>query len=68
MTMDARGNVYLTGKGVTIYSPAGQLIQRIAVPAEWTGNVCFAGKDRQTLFITASDAVFTLPMRVRGAR
>ncbi|WP_375416665.1 SMP-30/gluconolactonase/LRE family protein [uncultured Hymenobacter sp.] len=68
MTIDEQGNVYLTGQGVTVYSPAGQLIQHIAVPAAWTGNVCFAGKNRQTLFITASDAVFTVPMRVRGGR
>lgn len=68
MTIDARGNVYLTGKGVTVYTPAGQLLQHIDVPAAWTGNVCFAGKDRRTLFITASGAVFTLPMRVSGVR
>jgi gluconolactonase len=66
MTIDNEGNVYLTGKGITVYNPAGQQIQHIDVPAEWTGNVCFGGKDRKTLFITASDAVFILPMRVHG--
>jgi len=66
MTIDNEGNVYLTGKGVTVYNAAGQHIQHIDVPAEWTGNVCFGGKDRKTLFITASDAVFVLPMRVHG--
>lgn len=66
MTIDSEGNVYLTGKGVTVYNPAGQQIQHIDVPAAWTGNVCFGGKDRKTLFITASDAVFVLPMRVHG--
>lgn len=68
MTIDNQGNVYLTGKGVTVYNPAGQQIQHIDVPAEWTGNVCFGGKDRKTLFITASDAVFILPMRVKGVQ
>ncbi len=68
MTLDARGNVYLTGQGLTIYSPAGQQIAHLAVPAAWTANVCFGGKDLQTLFITASEAVFTVPMRVRGIR
>ena len=66
MTIDNQGNVYLTGKGVTVYNPAGQQILQIPVPAEWTGNVCFGGKDRKTLFITASEAVFVLPMRVQG--
>jgi gluconolactonase len=66
MTIDNEGNVYLTGKGVTVYSATGQKIQHIDVPGEWTGNVCFGGKDRKTLFITASEAVFILPMRVHG--
>lgn len=67
MTIDNQGNVYLTGQGVTVYNSAGQKVQHIDVPAAWTGNVCFGGKDRKTLFITASDAVFILPMRVHGA-
>lgn len=66
MTLDEHGNIYLTGRGVTIYSPAGKKIGNIPVPANWTGNVTFGGKDRKTLFITASEAVFTLPMQVKG--
>ena len=68
MTLDARGNVYLTGQGITIFSPAGQQMAHIDVPGAWTANVCFGGKDLRTLFITASEAVFTVPMRVRGIR
>jgi len=68
MTLDERGNVYLTGQGVTIYSPAGQQLAHLAVPAAWTANICFGGTDMRTLFITASEAVFTVPMRVRGVR
>ena len=68
MTLDNQGNVYLTGKGVTVYNAEGQKIQHIAVPEEWTGNVCFGGKDRKTLFITASEALFVLPMQVKGAQ
>jgi gluconolactonase len=68
MTLDNEGNLYLTGKGITVYNAAGQKLEHIAVPAEWTGNVCFGGKDRKTLFITASEAVYTLPMRVTGVQ
>ncbi|MBX0292614.1 SMP-30/gluconolactonase/LRE family protein [Hymenobacter sp. HSC-4F20] len=68
MTLDSAGNVYLTGKGVTVYSPTGQQLEHIAIPEEWTGNVCFAGKDRRTLFITASQGIYTVPMRVKGAQ
>jgi len=68
MTIDRRGNVYLTGDGVTVYSPTGQRLAHLAVPAPWTSNVCFGGRRRGQLFITASDGVFRLPVRVRGAR
>lgn len=67
MTLDSKGNLYLTGKGVTVYNPAGEKIEFIPVPSQWVGNICFGGKDRRTLFITASEAVYTLPMQVKGA-
>lgn len=66
MTLDNEGNVYLSGRGVTVYNPQGTKIQVIPVPARWVGNLCFSGADRKTLFITATDAVFTIDMRVRG--
>lgn len=66
ITLDEKGNIYLTGNGVFIYSPAGELIGHIEVKEPWTANVCFGGKDRSTLFITASTAIYTLPMKVKG--
>ena len=66
MTIDSEGNVYLTGKGVTVYDKSGKKVDRIDVPEPWTGNVCFGGKDRQTLFITASTGLYGLKMRVKG--
>jgi gluconolactonase len=66
MTLDERGNVYLTGDGVTVYDSNGRKIAHIPVPEQWTANLCFGGKDRRTLFITASGAVYILRMRVRG--
>ena len=68
MTLDSEGNVYLTGKGVTVFDRTGKKIQQIDVPDQpWTANVCFGGQDRQTLFITASTGFYGLRMRVRGA-
>ncbi len=66
MTLDERGNIYITGKGVTIYSPDGKLIANVPNTDNWTGNVVFAGKNRDVLFITASKSVYTLKMNVRG--
>ena len=67
MTIDDRGNVYLTGHGVTVFNPQGKQIAHIPVDAGWTANVCFGGKDRQTLFITAKQFLFSLRMQVKGA-
>ncbi len=66
MTIDSEGNVYLTGKGVTVFDRAGKRIDHIDVPEEWSANVCFGGKDRRTLFITASRGLYAVKMRVRG--
>lgn len=68
MTIDRDGNLYLTGRGVTVFSPKGQELGNIAIPENWTANVCFAGKDLKTLFVTASKSVYTIKMRVRGVR
>lgn len=66
MTLDEYGNIYITGKGVHIYSPEGLLLHHIEVPENWTANVTFGGVDGKTLFITAMDSVYTLAMNVRG--
>lgn len=66
MVLDNQGNLYLTGKGVTIYNSQGTKLGNIPVPSNWVGNICFGGKDRKTLFITASESVYTLQMQVRG--
>lgn len=68
MTIDHRGNVYLTGKGVTIFDKKGRQIGHIDVPENWTANVTFGGKKEEILFITAMGAVYTLPMQVHGIR
>jgi gluconolactonase len=66
MTMDVQGNVYLTGKGVTVYNKEGKKIEHIDVPADWTGNITFGGKEKNLLFITASQNIYTLRMKVKG--
>ena len=65
MTIDNNGNVYLTSGKVWVYNPEGELIQEIEVP-ESPSNVCFGGKDRDVLFITARTSVYTLKMNVKG--
>ncbi|KQW99341.1 SMP-30/gluconolactonase/LRE family protein [Flavobacterium sp. Root420] len=68
MTIDASGNIYLTGKGVSVFNPQGEKIAHLDVAEPWTANVCFGGKKFKTLFITAGKSVYTLEMNVRGMK
>ena len=68
MTVDNKGNVYITGRGITVFNSRGKQIEYISVDEPWTANVCFGGKDRKTLFITASKSVYVLRMKVKGVR
>jgi gluconolactonase len=68
MTIDDRGNIYLTGDGVTVFDKDGQKIAHFPIPEDWTANVCFGGKERNILFITASKSVYTLKMLVHGVK
>ncbi|HEY5041986.1 MAG TPA: SMP-30/gluconolactonase/LRE family protein [Verrucomicrobiae bacterium] len=67
MTIDTEGNLYLTGRGVTVFDKTGKQIDHIDVPESWTANVCFSGPDRRTLFITASKSLYSIQLRVGGA-
>jgi gluconolactonase len=67
MTIDEEGNLYLTGRGVTVFDKTGKQIDHIDVPEPWSANVCFSGKDRKTLFITASKSLYSIQLRVKGA-
>ena len=65
MTIDNEGNVYLTTSVVEVYNKNGEKIEAIVVP-EMPANVCFGGKDKKTLFITARTSLYSLQMRVNG--
>lgn len=66
MTLDEKGNIYLTtGAGVLIFNAKGQKIAVIKLPHQPT-NLCFSGKDKNILFITARKAIYTLPIAVKG--
>lgn len=67
MTLDAEGNLYLTGQGVIVFDKNGQRREQIPVPERWTANVSFGGADHQTLFITASEGLYSIRLRFKGA-
>lgn len=68
MTLDHKGNLYITGKGVTVFNKKGKQIGHIDVPEDWTANVTFGGEEQDILFITAKKSLFSLKMKVRGIR
>jgi len=67
MTIDERGNIYVTNKVVSVFDKTGKSIARIEVP-EQPSNVCFGGKKRNILFITARTSVYILKMNVKAAQ
>jgi gluconolactonase len=68
MTRDSKGNLYLTGKGVTVFNKEGHRLGEIPVPENWTANITFGGADLKTLFITAMDSIYTIRMQHPGTR
>jgi gluconolactonase len=68
MTIDTKGNVYVTSNGknaVDIFSPSGELLSSIEVP-EKPSNVCFGGKNRKQLYITARTSIYRVELNVKG--
>jgi len=79
---DADGRVWSSaGDGIHIFTPDGALIGKILTPqipntgksgppliSETPANLCFGGKDMQTLFIAARKSVYAIPVLVRGIR
>jgi gluconolactonase len=67
MTIDERGDLFLCGKGVTVFDKTGKQIEHIPVAESWTANVSFGGRDHRTLFITASKSLYSIRLNVKGA-
>jgi gluconolactonase len=62
---DAKGNVYVTARGVAVYSPAGQLLGKISVPVN-PRNLAFGDKDLRTLYMVGN-SIFRVRVPVRGS-
>ena len=65
MTIDNKGNVYLTNKAVSVFNSNGKKLGEITVP-ERPANVALGGKSKKTLVITARTSVYKISMRVKG--
>jgi gluconolactonase len=67
MTIDEQGNIYICGRGVTVFDKTGRQTEHIDVPEPWTANVSFGGRDHKTLFITASKRLYSIRLNFKGA-
>lgn len=67
LTIDEKGNIYLTDTAVSVYDKTGKRIAAIPVP-ERPSNLCFGGKDNTTLFITARTSLYSIQMQVKGQK
>jgi gluconolactonase len=57
LAVEENGNVCvatLVRGGISVFSPAGELLEFHAAPEGYCTNICFGGADRRTAFITLS--------------
>jgi gluconolactonase len=67
MKVDAKGNLYITGRGIQIYGPDGKHLGSIELPGGSARNCAFGDKDFKTLYITGRTALMRVRMNVKGA-
>jgi len=66
--LDEDGNIWTSsGDGVQCISPDGRLLGKIFVP-ERVSNVCFGGRAKQQLFITASTSIYSIKLNRQGVQ
>lgn len=66
--LDTDGNLWSSAAdGVHCISPAGTLLGKILVP-ELVSNVCFGGRAKHQLFITATTSVYTVTLNRAGVQ
>jgi gluconolactonase len=66
--LDTDGNIWSSAAdGVHCISPDGKLLGKILVP-ELVSNVCFGGRAKQQLFITATTSVYSIKLNRQGVQ
>ncbi|HEY6917794.1 MAG TPA: SMP-30/gluconolactonase/LRE family protein, partial [Tabrizicola sp.] len=65
---DTEGNVWSSaGDGVHCIAPDGRLLGKILVP-EIVSNICFGGRAKHRLFITATTSLYSVVLNRNGAQ
>lgn len=66
MKVDAKGNLFITGRSISVYSPTGQMLGQIPLPQN-ARNCAFGGKDLKTLYITGQNTLYRVRLETPGA-
>lgn len=70
LAIDSNGNICVATipTGISIISPAGELLDQVAMPEPLVTNICFGGKDEKTAYVTLSAAgqLIAMPWEVSG--
>jgi len=59
LAVEASGNICvatLINGGISVISPAGELVAFVPMPDRYTTNICFGGKDLKTAYVTLSQS------------
>jgi gluconolactonase len=64
--VDDKGNLYVTCRGLAVYTPQGKLVHVIPIP-ERPSNCAFGDGDFQTLYVTAQTSVYRVRLDVKGS-
>lgn len=64
--LDSEGNVWSSaGDGVHCINPSGRLLGKILIP-EVVSNICFGGRAKHVLYITATTSIYKISLNVKG--
>jgi len=63
---DEKGDLFVAGRKIYIYSPRAQLLREIAL-AETPSNLAFGDSDLESLYVTARTSVYRIRVGVKGA-
>jgi gluconolactonase len=66
--VDQQGNLYVSGPGgLWVLSPAGKHLGTIKAPKH-PHNLAWGGEDGKTLYLTAQNALYRMPLKIPGIR
>src|SRR5580658_7161241 len=66
LAVDEKGNLYVAGNGVAVYTPDGRPLHTIPMKAR-VSNCTFGEADGRTLIVTSGGFVYRLRLDVKGA-